>query len=48
MKDLILDFSWDKLWSLPPTELLAFLFIGAFVLALLLGVLGLVVRVLFD
>jgi hypothetical protein len=24
MKDLILNFSWDKLFSLPPTEFLAF------------------------
>jgi hypothetical protein len=32
MKDLILNFSWDRLLSLPPTEFLAFVVLTLLVL----------------
>ena len=48
MKDLILNFSLDKLVSLPPTELLAFLAIAFFAVSLLLGVVFFALRAIFD
>jgi hypothetical protein len=47
MKDLILNFSWDKLISLPPTELLAFVVLGILALIVagsLLGLLAMLVE----
>lgn len=37
MKDLILNFSWDKLVSLPPTEFIAFVLVSLVAVAFLGG-----------
>lgn len=39
MKDLILNFSWDRLFSLPPSELLAVVVLVVLGLAATAGVL---------
>lgn len=46
MKDLILNFSWDKLISLPPSELLALVFLAVLTLVLIIGLCAVVVSVL--
>ena len=45
MKDLILNFSWDRLASMPPTELLAVVVLVVFALYVILNTIFFVVRV---
>jgi hypothetical protein len=39
MKDLILNFSWDRVFSLPPTEFLALLLLAVIALSVALAIL---------
>jgi hypothetical protein len=39
MKDVILNFSWERLISLPPTEFLAFLLLAGIAVVVALGLL---------
>jgi hypothetical protein len=48
MKDLILNFSWDKLFSLPPTEFLSLFVLFALAIWISLACAGLVVKAFFD
>ena len=47
MKDIILQFSWDRLLSLPPTELLAAVLLAGVAVWLVLLV-GFFVAAIFD
>lgn len=46
MKDLILNFSWDKLISLPPTEMLAFAAIVLIAIIVLVALLAALVSLI--